>query len=213
MTKPGLEAPDTVLLIYFPGNSLNRYERRLDLQEVHSAGMDLLIFDYRGFGDSSGSPTEAALTGDAEAIWRYAVDDLGYSPDQIVIFGESLGGAVAVSLWRPDGPKPQPFALVLNSTFYSMKQTVVDQYPYFPFHWFLMDTWASCEVFPQINCQISVFHGTEDEMIPLGQAKRLTGANPRSELIVVNGGTHNEIPTQRLKRRLTNLLNEATATD
>lgn len=60
------------LVIYFPGNSLNRYERVADLKEVAACGFDVLIFDYRGFGDSTGSPTEAGMTADARLISQFA---------------------------------------------------------------------------------------------------------------------------------------------
>ena len=106
------------LVVYFSGNSLNRRARIDDLREFASRGYDVLIFDYRGFGDSSGAPSETALTNDARLVWRYAIDELGYEETETVIFGESLGGAVSLSLWDEDNPSPpQPAALILNSTF------------------------------------------------------------------------------------------------
>ncbi|MFK7821270.1 MAG: alpha/beta hydrolase, partial [Planctomycetaceae bacterium] len=113
------------LVLYFPGHSLNRSERASDLQEVARRGFDVLIFDYRGFGDSTGSPTESAITADALLAWQYVIGTLGYEQSRVVIFGESLGGAVALSLWSDENPTPpQPAALILNSTFASMSQVV-----------------------------------------------------------------------------------------
>ena len=87
------------LVLYFPGNSLNRSERINDLREVAARGFDVLIFDYRGFGDSTGSPTESTLSADALLVWQYARNTLGYNERRIVVFGESIGGAVALSMW------------------------------------------------------------------------------------------------------------------
>ena len=65
---------ESPLLIYFSGNSLNRYERINDLRVVAARGFDVLIFDYRGYGDSTGTPTDTALTSDAKLVWRFACE-------------------------------------------------------------------------------------------------------------------------------------------
>ncbi len=82
------------LLVYFPGNSLNRADRIYDLREFTASGFDVLVFDYRGFGDSSGSPTEQSLTADAWLVWEYALDYVNRVENRIVIFGESLGAVL-----------------------------------------------------------------------------------------------------------------------
>lgn len=208
----GADAADMVgdrhpLVIYFPGNSLNRYERVADLKEVASRGFDVLIFDYRGFGDSTGSPTEAALTADARLVWEYATTELGYEPQQVVIFGESLGGAVALSLWSEVNPKaPNPAALILNSTFTSMTETVADQYRWFPFHFLLLDRWPSINRIDDVRSPVIVFHGTEDKMIPVAHGKSLAAATQNGRFVEVSGGQHNEIPTLKLRKELDRLL-------
>ena len=78
---------DSPLVIYFPGNSLNRYQRINDLTEIASCGFDVLIFDYRGYGDNAGSPSEQKLTADAKLVWNYARRQLNYDESRIVIFG------------------------------------------------------------------------------------------------------------------------------
>lgn len=90
------------LVIYFPGNAQNRFLRLADLEEIAHCGFNVLIFDYRGYGDNSGSPSEKAITSDAHEIWNFAVEELRFNDDQIVLFGESLGGAVTLSLWSDD---------------------------------------------------------------------------------------------------------------
>jgi fermentation-respiration switch protein FrsA (DUF1100 family) len=198
------EAP---LVLYFPGNSLNRSERIDDLREIASQGFDVLIFDYRGFGDSTGSPTESSLSKDARQIWRYARDELGYSESRIVIFGESLGGAVTLSLWSKDvSDPPHPAAVILNSTFTSLPAVVAWHYPLFPFRWLLLDCWPSIERIPRVDAPVIIFHGTQDEMVPIAQGRRLANAVPHARFIEIPGGTHNEIPMMRLQQEMDRLL-------
>lgn len=191
------------LVIYFPGNSLNRGERISDLREVAARGFDVLMFDYRGYGDSSGSPTESALSADARLVWNYARDELGYDEHQIVVFGESLGGAVALSLWDESASSPpQPAALILSSTFASMPATVAWHYPAFPFQYFLLDRWPSAERIPQVESPVTIFHGTDDQLIPLSHAQQLAQAAVDVRLMEIPGGTHNDIPLMQLRAEL-----------
>ena len=200
------------LVLYFPGNAGNRLDRIFDLQEVASCGFDVLILDYRGFGDSTGSPTERRLSADAQLAWRYACETLGYDERRIVVFGESLGGAVALSLWSSSNPDPpQPAALILNSTFSSMSQVVAWHYPWFPFRFLLLDRWPSVRRIAKVQAPIVAFHGTRDEIVPFSQCRILTNASSRAKLVEVPGGDHNNIPTSRLRdelRKIRALLSE-----
>jgi fermentation-respiration switch protein FrsA (DUF1100 family) len=200
------------LVLYFPGNSLNRLDRIQDLCEVASRGFDVLVFDYRGFGDSEGSPSESRLSADSLLIWKYACEDLGYDESRIIIFGESLGGAVALSLWSEANSRPpQPAALILSSTFASMQQTVAWHYPFFPFQWLLLDRWPSSDRIGRVQSPIIVFHGTADDMIPIEQGQKLAQASSRSEFISIPGGGHNEVPVSLLCAKL-ELLHAALST-
>lgn len=191
------------VVLYFPGNSLNRRERISGLREFAAQGFDVLIFDYRGFGDSTGSPTEAALSADAEAIWDYAREDLACEQDRIIVFGESLGGAVALSLWDDvTGGAKRPATVILNSTFVSMPRTVRSLYPMFPFDWLLLDHWPSIERIGNIPSPVIVFHGTDDEMIPVAHGRQLAAAGATARFVEVPGGAHNDLPTMLLRNEL-----------
>ena len=191
------------LVIYFPGNAGNRYERIDDLREVAATGFDVLVFDYRGFGDSTGSPSEWALTSDARQVWDFACEDLHYHPRQIVVFGESLGGAVALSLWSAGATEmPRPAAVILNSTFASMPDVVAWHYPWFPFRYLLLDRWRSVDRISHVESPIIVFHGTADEMVPLSEGQKLTSHAAHARLIEVSGGEHNNIPMRQLRGEL-----------
>ena len=195
------------LVLYFPGNSLNRRERVDDLREVASRGFDVLIVDYRGFGDSTGAPTEAALSADARLVWRHARETLGYDESRTVIFGESLGGAVALSLWSDANPSPpKPAALILSSTFASMPRAVAWHYPLFPFQFLLLDRWPSIGRIGRVRAPIVVFHGAGDEMIPVEHGRSLAAASERARFVEIPGGLHNDVPMTRLRRELDTIL-------
>ena len=195
------------LMIYFPGNAGNRQERIEDLREVAATGFDVLIFDYRGFGDSSGSPSEWALTADAQRVWQYACGELQYDPDRIVVFGESLGGAVALSLWATESPEtPQPAAVIINSTFTTMPDVVAWHYPVFPFRYLLLDLWRSVRHIPHVPSPVIVFHGTADEIVPVNQGRTLASQSPQARFIEIPGATHNEIPMIQLRQELEQIL-------
>ena len=204
LNSPGEDAETgNPLVVYFPGNSLNRYERYEDLSEVANAGYNVLIFDYRGFGDSSGSPSERKLSADAQLVWEFVREDLKYEENRVVIFGESLGGAVALSLWSGeiDNP-PQPAALILNSTFASLPETVGWHYPLFPFRFLLLDRWPSKERIARVRVPVIVFHGTDDSMVPISQGRDLAEVCPSAGFIEIPGASHNEIPMHRLRKEL-----------
>ncbi|MFY9255242.1 MAG: alpha/beta hydrolase [Fuerstiella sp.] len=196
------------LLIYFPGNSMNRLERVSDLREVASFGYDVLIFDYRGFGDSTGSPTETRLSADAKLIWRYATGELGWREAEVVVFGESLGGAVAVSLWSDNGLSndhaisPHPKAVILSSTFASMPRTVQWNYPWFPFQYLVFDRWSSIDRISEVASPITILHGADDEMVPVAEARALAAANQNAEFVELPGAGHNDVPLRQLQSLL-----------
>lgn len=110
---PAPTAQGTVL--FFHGNGGNISHRRESLVLFHRLGVNTLIVDYRGYGQSEGHPSERGTYQDAEAAWRYLTEERHLSPDQIIIFGRSLGGAVATYLASQHSPK----ALILESTFTS----------------------------------------------------------------------------------------------
>ena len=193
------------LVIYFPGNAGHRLARMVDLEEYAALDFDVLIFDYRGYGDSAGSPSQPALESDAKQIWEFVHDKLGYDASHIVVFGESLGGAVALSLWSADvgdANRPNPAAVILNSTFYSMSDMASWHYPWFPFRIALRDRWPSFERIRRVTSPVIIFHGTEDRLIPFKQGQQLASQATNGRLISIQGGTHNLIPVDQIGREL-----------
>ncbi len=111
---PAPEATATVL--FFHGNAGNISHRMEYLSMFNSLGYNTFIFDYRGYGDSSGTPSEPGTYRDAEAAWDYLIKERNISPGRIILFGESLGGAIAAWL----AAREKPGLLVLASVFTSV---------------------------------------------------------------------------------------------
>lgn len=198
LMTPSSRSDERKLVIYFPGNSLNRYERFHDVREIVRGGFDVLIFDYRGFGDSDGHPTEASLEADAKLIWKYATETLGFQEQQIALYGESLGGAVLLSLWSDVQSHPKAAGIVLNSTFTSMNDVAAWQFPAFPFRWLILDRWPSIERIGRVECPTVVFHGDHDEIVPIDHGRRLAAAAREGTFHLVADGIHNEVPSNVL---------------
>jgi pimeloyl-ACP methyl ester carboxylesterase len=206
LLAPRRSTPDPArpLMIYFPGNAENRLFRLADLHELAADGFDVLIFDYRGFGDSTGSSSEKAMTADAMLIWNKAIEELGYDSRKTVIYGESLGGAVAIALCADtSAAQVHPAAIVLNSTFASMRQIVADQYPLFPFRFFVWDDWPSIDRVARIQAPITIFHGSADEIVPVEHARQLAKTiGDKVHYVELDKFPHNSIPGDALGEEL-----------
>lgn len=176
------------LVIFFHGNAGNIAHRLDYLRMFHEMGLATLIVDYRGYGLSSGSPTEQGTYLDAEATWRHATQVLGFAPDRIVIFGESLGGAVATWL----AAKNRPGALVLASTFTSVPDMGADLYPMLPIRLLANIRYETLARLPRIACPLLVIHSKNDDIIPFSHGRRLfEAARSPKQFIEIEGG-HNE---------------------
>jgi len=216
--RDGLDGNHFVVL-YFPGNSGNRLDRVHDCRDLTGIQCDVLLFDYRGYGDNPGSPNEEDLAADAWSAWNYLTQELGVPPQRIVVFGESLGGGVATRLAeRACSTDASPAALVLSSTFSSMVDTVSWHYPYFPVRLMLLDRYPSADYISRVNCSVLILHGTSDDFVPLELSRKLFAAAPSESAIgiakrfveVPHAG-HNAISPTVLREELRMLLEQTTA--
>ncbi len=127
------EGEPRLLVLYFPGNGGCRRDRISDCRDFTQLGCEVLLFDYRGYGENGGSPSEANIAADARRVWAYATQELQFPPARILVFGESLGGAVATRLVAElSRGGESPAALLLNSTFSSLADVVRWHYPAIP---------------------------------------------------------------------------------
>ena len=175
--------------IVFNGNAGNRAYRTSLAAALRGAGLSVLLFDYRGFGDSEGSPTENGLIEDARAVRRYVAGRNDVWADRLVYFGESLGSAVAVRL----AVEHAPAALILRSPFTSLVDVGRLHYPILPVRWLLRDRFSSIDAIASVRAPVLIIAGDRDRIVPLEQSRRLfeRAAEPR-ELVVVRGADHND---------------------
>jgi len=149
-------------------------------------GFDVLLYDYRGYGGSAGTPTEEGTYLDAEAAWAVVADR--FPPERIVSYGQSLGGAVAVELARrhPVG------AVVVESTFTSIVDVGAEAYPWLPVRFLARIRYDTLTKLPELAVPILVLHSPDDRMVSFDHARRLAESAPgRTELHATRGG-HND---------------------
>jgi hypothetical protein len=180
--------PRAVVLIAHgnAGNVTNRYDL---LRQFQALGASVLVFDYRGYGRSEGSPNEAGVLADARSARRWLANRTGIAENEIVLCGESLGGGVQVDLAAKDGAR----GLILISTFDSLAGVAAFHYPWFPVRMLMrtrLDSWAKIAGYHGPLLQI---HGDQDTIVPLALAQRLfDAAGEPKELVVVEWGDHND---------------------
>ena len=176
-------------VIVFNGNGGNRAYRAPLAAALRADGMSVLLFDYRGYGENAGSPTESGLAGDARAARAYAATRPDVDPRRLVYLGESLGSAVAIRL----AAEQPPAALILRSPFASMVEVGRIHYPWLPVGLLLRDRFASIEQVSRVRCPVLVLAGDRDGIVPLEQSRRLYDALPGTKsLVIVRGADHND---------------------
>ena len=175
------------VLLFFHGNAGNISHRGDSLAIFHRLGLNVLIIDYRGYGRSEGRPSEAGLQRDAQAAWRFLRAEKGFAAERIVLFGRSLGGAVAAA----QAAEVTPGALILESTFSSAKDVAAEHYPLLSKLILLRYDFDTAIRVKGIDCPLLVIHSEDDEIIPFHLGERIyTAANEPKQLLRLRGG-HN----------------------
>lgn len=174
-------------LLFFHGNAGNISHRLESLQMFHQLGLNVLIFDYRGYGQSQGQPGERGTQLDALAAWHHLVDIRGESPDRIVLFGRSLGGALAAWL----AARVQPGALILESAFISVPELAAELYWWLPARWLSRLQYNTRNYLAEVHCPVQVIHSREDEIIPYRHGQSLYEAAHPPRTFLELRGDHN----------------------
>ena len=182
---PATGARATVL--FFHGNAGNVGHRLATLQFLHELGLATLIIDYRGFGRSGGEPSEAGTYRDAEAAWDYLVKTRGLDPGRVVVFGRSLGSAVAAHL----AAHHQPGALVLESALTSVPELAARIYPYLPVRWISRFRYATADYVARADCPLLVIHSSDDELVPIAHGRAVFARAPGPKRFLETAGGHN----------------------
>ena len=158
---------DKPVVIYFQGNGGGLNLRAGRFRHVVADGLGLIALCYRGFGGSSGAPTEAGLLHDAAAAYAFAAGL--YPAQRIVLWGESLGTGVAVAL----AAEHQVARVLLESPFTSAVDVAAATYGFVPVRWLMKDTFRSDQRVAKISAPVLVVHGSQDTVIPIGYGERL----------------------------------------
>jgi fermentation-respiration switch protein FrsA (DUF1100 family) len=173
------------LALYFHGNGGSLRQRGYALRELTSDGMGVLAIDYRGFGGSSGTPSEAGLHLDADAAYAKA-RELGFTPEEILLVGESLGTGVAVAL----ASRREVSGVVLDSPYSSTVDVAADRYWMFPVSALMRDTFRSDAVIDKVRAPVLIMHGDKDRTVPFrfGEKLHTLAREPKDFLRVADSG-------------------------
>lgn len=179
-------------LLYLHGSALNIGANVEHAKRFHGLGFAVLLVSYRGYGRSDGDfPCEDRVYQDAEAAWQYLVTEREMAPDEIVIYGHSLGGAVAIDLAVRH---PAASGLIVEATFTSIYDMAARgrAYRVFPLRLLLTQRFDSLSKVDSLRVPVLYLHGTDDSVAPFEMSRRLyehTRAPKRLQLIL--GGGHN----------------------
>ena len=175
----------TKTVLFFHGNAGNISHRLETIKIYNNLGLDFLIFDYRGFGISTGKPSEQGTYLDADAVWKYLIEERKLKPTDIIIAGRSLGGGVATELAK----KVHPAMLILESTFTSMTEVSAKHYPFMPTGLIVKHEYETNLKLKDIHCPIVFAHSRNDEVIPYEHSQRnYATANEPKQFIELRGG-------------------------
>lgn len=183
------------------GNVTHRVEKLRALNRV--AGASVLVFDYRGYGRCEGHPNEEGVLADARAARAWLAQRAGVPEKEIVVMGESLGGAVAVDLAALDGAR----ALILESTFTSIPDMASHHYPWLPTRLFLKTRFDSLQKISAYRGPLLQSHGDADTIVPYAFGQRLfQAANEPKEFYTIPRADHNDLPNREYYQKVRQFL-------
>ncbi|MFB3884470.1 MAG: alpha/beta hydrolase [Thermodesulfobacteriota bacterium] len=175
------------VLLFCHGNAGNISDRLGFIRFFNRLGLSIFIFDYRGYGESSGSPSEQGIYRDTEAAWNYLEKVRRIDPEKIVVFGRSLGGSIAAWISQ----RHRPGALILESGFASLREAAQDRLPRFLANLFVPDQYPTTRYLAMVQCPVLIIHSRDDEIIPFHHGEALfTAAREPKELVTISG-SHN----------------------
>ena len=177
-------------ILYCHGNTGSIASRIGVFKYLRNLRVNLLAFDYRGYGRSAGSPSEKGLYADVRAAFDLLVDELGQSPAKILVFGHSLGGAVAI-----DCALDRPMAgLIVQSSFTHIRDAARNMFPTLPMHLAATRQFRSIDKVGQLTMPKLFIHGQADETVPSGLGEALfEAASDPKQLYLVRAAGHNDI--------------------
>ncbi|MDH3769827.1 MAG: alpha/beta hydrolase [Nitrospirota bacterium] len=183
--------PTTPAILWCHGNAGNVSHRLENIQRLYQRGISVFIFDYRGYGRSSGMPSETGLYQDALASYDYLIQERQISPERLIIFGRSLGSGVAgeVAVRRPSA------GLIVESSFPSIQAMSDQHYLGLPARWFMDVDFNLTQKVRSLQVPLLVIHGDQDSIVPMALGRQVfEAAHEPKRWYVVSGAGHNDVP-------------------
>ncbi|MFN6568755.1 alpha/beta hydrolase [Dendronalium sp. ChiSLP03b] len=186
--------PDARVLLYLHGNGINIGANISHTNRFYQLGFSVLLIDYRGYGRSEGLfPNEKRVYQDAVTAWNYLVHQCQIPPNQIFLYGHSLGGAITIDLAVK---LPEVAGLIVESSFTSIRELIAyrNLFQIFPVDLILTQRFESIKKLPQLKTPVLIIHGTADSTVPSFMSQKLYAAAPEPKtLILVPGAEHNDV--------------------
>jgi len=175
-------------LLLFHGNAGNISHRLDSLKIFHELGLSIFIIDYRGYGRSQGAISEQGTYLDAESAWNYLTEIRKIPAQQIIVFGRSLGAAIAAYV----ASRQSPGALILESAFTSVPDMAAKLYPIFPVRLLSRFQYNTKKMLRSVSIPVLIIHSPDDEIIPFENGLQLyESAGEPKDMLKIHGG-HNE---------------------
>ena len=177
------------VILYFHGNAGDLSRWGLIAEYFVGKGYDVLIMDYRTYGKSIGKLSEEALYHDTQFCYDYLKKR--YDESDITIYGRSLGTGIAAYVASKHNPKQ----LILETPYYSMVDVAKKRFPIIPVKQLLNYELPTHKFLQNVNCPITMLHGTNDKVIPIASAEQLyqSASNHQIEFKIIEGGSHNNL--------------------
>jgi uncharacterized protein len=177
-----------LLVCHGNAGNLSQFDRPAHYAALRQLGLNLFAFDYRGYGESGGMPSEYGLYRDADAAYRYLREERGVPAERIIAFGHSLGSAVAIDL----ASRVHTAGLIVEGGLVSVAQRGQELYPFIPVRWIARTRFSSIDKIPKVTAPKLFLHAVADEVIPLSHGRRLFQAAAEPKTLVELAGTHSD---------------------
>jgi hypothetical protein len=199
-------APGEPTVLYFTGNAGSVAWRAERMRYIAAKGYGFLFLNYRGYGGSTGSPHEEGLVADGLAAYQQ-LTQRGVTGTNIILFGESLGAAVAVQT----ASQREVRALILEAPFTSAVDVAVKTYPYLPARWLMKDRFESANHIKFVGAPVLIIHGTIDQVVPFALGKKLydDALDPKQFMAIPDMG-HNELDIPAVRARVEQFIDDLT---
>jgi hypothetical protein len=186
----GKARPGQPTLLYFHGNGGSLSDRASRIARFMDEGWGVYMMTYRGYGGSTGSPSEAANVADAHLAYRALVGDEGVTPASVIVYGESLGTGLAVRI----GAELPAAGVILEAPYTSIVDVAARTYPFLPARLLLVDRYETTRYIAGLKAPLLILHGAHDRVVPVEMGREVARLAPEPKrLMVFPDGRHSDL--------------------